>query len=85
MEKREEKLRNACGGIQRARMMVFPCVHCSTAVAVMNLKLLVFQDLKTYCVVGADAIGVALSSWKALRKWGKFIYIVRGKSFLLNR
>lgn len=49
------------------RMMVFPCVHCSTAMAIMDFKLLVFQDLKTYYVVGADTIGVALSSWKAMR------------------
>lgn len=44
------------------RMMVFPCVHCSAAMAVMDFKLLVFQDLKTNCVVGAGAVGVALSS-----------------------
>lgn len=30
------------------RMMVFPCVPCSTAMAVMDFKLLILQDLKTY-------------------------------------
>lgn len=59
------------------RVMVFPCVHCSAAMAVMDFKLLVFQDLKTNCVVGAGAVGVALSSWKAQRNWGQFIYAVR--------
>lgn len=67
MGKMEKKLGNACGGIQMTRMMVFPCVHCSTAMAMMDFKLLVFQDLKTYYVLGADTIGVALSSWKAMR------------------
>lgn len=42
----------------------FSCVHCASAMAVMDFKLLVFQDLKTYCVIGADAIAVALSSGK---------------------
>lgn len=85
MGKREKKLGNACGGIHITRIMVFPCVHCSAAMAVMDFKLLVFQGLKTYCVVGADAVGVALSSWKALRNWGEFICAVREKSFLLNQ
>lgn len=46
--RRKKKLGNACGGIQMKRMMVFPCVPCSTAMAVMDFKLLILQDLKTY-------------------------------------
>lgn len=54
--------------------------------AVMDFKLLVLQDLKTYCVVGADAIGVALSSWKALKNGEEeFIYTVKGKSFFTKQ
>lgn len=66
-------------------IMVSPHVHCSIAMATMNFMLLVFPTLKNKSYgFGADAIGAALSSWKALGNWGVFLYSVRVKSFLLS-
>lgn len=63
-----EKEKYLCGGLQMATViMVSTHVHCCIAMATMNFMLLVFQALKKYNDVGADAVGAAMS-WEALGK-----------------